>query len=1595
MAGYWEDQIANGFDNITREERPDTTPSAFSKIGAVWTGATHNEVTDFLGENIFKPFGNATKEVAGDTLTALGYPVHMVKRGLSFGAQVANRPDDVGAFDMSQWSKAWDRSETISAGQANLTGLMSEFNFGPKWAQDADPYDEQSQKEAQDFYHNTWAGKLGTGVMDAALYVLDPTIVGGKAAAISKANKVLIAPEEVAGAVARSTGGATAATGKLAKGEIQGANKLKDLYVRTDKLSASEMAQLPEFKTSGDAGAIASFFERANRLHPTDEAARHQAKADIIGSILGDAQSIDNVKSLGDEMAHNIYRMGEPPTSPSALKLYSHSDFGAAMLKAWNEPGFGGVGYNSAAIMKLTAEHEKEYTRLQDLLSMAGSSDRVASTATEKLGASIRQSRVGEALIPTGLGGRPMRFLLATTASRIPGSVHIKDPSRGLEDLSSVIAQMKNTPADRKKEIADQWVKAATAHDRRKVVDTLDAQIYDDAAKKFGITPDAAQLFVKVAGGRRNAYTQAMKDRLYSTAPEERLVQLVDPEDDLSHVYDKAFLSTHIEDTHAITDPKMVDNILRSATNRRMLERLTEATKFQSTATAAHDLNDAFIESAGHWLTMVTRAWKDSALMRLAYPVRIQVDTQMRLLSHLGALQYMANLKSVTANGVVKYALENKEGEKNLSDFLKGGIFREGDMPGALKAQQMKGKPYKGYDVRAARDDEELQKVSSALHSTGGAAADIFNDISARTLRELRAEGNYGKVKPDDPEWFQHWKRAADQIRTSPTARFATMNDDPAAIKAFVNKDPAARREWTEFSGQSVSQDEWIARVQGHVNQYLPTAELRQTISNPEKAKGLFDLEAGRKGVTEVSAAYATKKAKDTAARDSFLRTKKLKADWEATAPRSPERKEALRVLKEARDELREIRASKVEAADAYKSIKEGGSKGTLNTKTGLNDMTQKVLPMDVHGESFSPLTKTSFGQRVDKIRKGWYDWAADVPETIMGRSPLYAHAFRSNMRDVIDRLGDEGIDKIGIENLRKTADRKARQEVANILFDSSHSSTMSHSLRFLSPFFSAWEDTAKKWSKLIGEDPKQLGYLGQAWGAPNAAGIVVDSEGNHVGRDGKTRDEDGNVITDPKYRGQGQNIIVPAIPGLSKLAAGGGFKINKTSANILFQGNPPWLPGVGPLVSIPTNKLATEMWPDMVDNPVMRYFLPFGITDDSTRRQLEPSWWKQAEDALFNTKDNAQIYALLMAQERGRKERGERKTDPTHDEIKNRTRNWFLLRAGLNNAAPVSIQPTPKDQMYIDKAHEYQNDPKRKDWMADFYNDFPGYFGATMNLSVNNTGIAATNAAYKASQKYRKDIESDPEHGWFFVGTENLTGEWSSDINTWQRQAEAGQGKKFRGAANPQLGASQALQKNQEQEGWIQYSKMATAIDLKLKERGLTNIQQTGAEDLAEAKKSYIQYLGTENSAWYSAFNQRDTSGVQDLVTLAQKKWASDPAFAKREDQKSLQDYLEAREAIKAELDARPEHGIGNDMNQDLAYMWDSYRAYLVDNSPGFEQIYNRVLESDDISRDLLPWRPASKNGSQPKGPQVPAALVVKTQPQPSEGSVQDLLIP
>jgi hypothetical protein len=301
-------------------------------------------------------------------------------------------------------------------------------------------------------------------------------------------------------------------------------------------------------------------------------------------------------------------------------------------------------------------------------------------------------------------------------------------------------------------------------------------------------------------------------------------------------------------------------------------------------------------------------------------------------------------------------------------------------------------------------------------------------------------------------------------------------------------------------------------------------------------------------------------------------------------------------------------------------------------------------------------------------------------------------------------------------------------------------------------------------------------------------------------------------------------------------------------------------------------------------------------------------------------------------------------------------TRNWFILRAITANASPVSMAPTPKAQFYIDQAHIYRQQ-YGKDWQEKFYHDFPQWYDLSLSLSNNETGIVATLDAVDAAKKYRSVIADNPEYGWAAVGADNQYGNtpgsaFSQAAYAWQEQPIGyGQQSAFRGKSSPQ----EALAKVEASKGWMQYQGLMTKLNLALESRGLHSFQQKGAEDLADIKKEAEDYLATTNASWRQDFLSTDSGKVVNFLDWAKGAMAADKSLAARPDMQALNKYMAVRQAVQGALSSRTKHSLDDPGNADIKNVWDQINAYLRQGNIGFEQTWNRVLQRDDPSKELM----------------------------------------
>lgn len=602
-----------------------------------------------------------------------------------------------------------------------------------------------------------------------------------------------------------------------------------------------------------------------------------------------------------------------------------------------------------------------------------------------------------------------------------------------------------------------------------------------------------------------------------------------------------------------------------------------------------------------------------------------------------------------------------------------------------------------------------------------------------------------------------------------------------------------------------------------------------------------------------------------------------------------------------------------------------------------------KVQPMPVHGEAFSVIEQGKTVASYNKVRNNFFKFVAEMPENVAGRSPLFWDSYRRQIKITLDRLDEDQITAVGVDVIRKNAMRAAKREVSQILFDASHSSNMAASMRLLSPFFSAWEDTMTKWGKLFYDNPQLFARVNQGTQGLTDGGWVQDQNGYRIDPEGRAFDITTGKRMDnrPGYKKGAEYILLPH--RFAKYFGGGegDIKIRKDSINSVFQGEPWWLPGFGPLVALPTNRMTREFFPKEVDHPILKYILPYGTTTDSEAYQLLPKWAKTASAAFGDGQAHQNQFKIFLAEAVIDERNGGPKVDL--DKISNKTRNYFIRKAFVDFNSPVSITPTPKNQFYIDKAHEYRADKSRKNWADDFDRDFPGFGEMKLELSTNETGIVATDVAFDAQKKYAKDINADPENGWLYVGPANAPAAFNGAVHDWQ----VAHG--FRTQKDP----VQALKGLQAEQGWDKYNKFRTLVNLALEDRGLVSTQQAGAEDLQYALQEYRKILAGENSAWAEA--QGSAGGgnkPQVMLSKAQEFMAKHPEARTRPDMVALQKYIDFRNTIKAALAQRDNKSL--DYNQDLKYAFSVYTQQLVKDNYGFEQMYNRVLEYDNLSKDV-----------------------------------------
>lgn len=1563
----WASDAAGNSNNqpTTPKNTAPQNGSWFDKVGHVWDSGVHLTGGAIYGANHWLTSIPYLGSVASTTEHGVGLGASLaldgifgpigqldaalirpLARGISAFTQVTENASDpnvtggpgVDGFkyllNPQSWTHAWENSDTLGPGQALYVGA-----FHPQGV----TFDNGGDNA---MFTNDWKARLFSGTWDAIVDLgFDPLNVAGKAAKGAYVASNTVKPGE-AGNIMKILDG-TMDAADATRREARLSNRANQIITKYTNGSASEIIRHPFFKRASNGGTWAYLMEQANRATDLPEVERLAMKRNVVGAMLGDEGSVSALRAQHATLAAELDQLQQPPLTVENFGKWNFDDQGKMVWDSANPIEQTPFENAQADAIKATLGRLSKVVDVQEGIG-PGSSRALVGT-TPFTGAKQAALRTG--IVLGGFGVRPIRVVSAQFRNRLPGYINLKDSSQGYIDFQNYLNQSIWLAKEKRAELLQRYLAEPTLEGRRDVVLRAESAVNKSIATKYGV-PTISNVAVQLGRRRSDNVLGIMKRRQYSAAPDAQHAMIFDPETGEYTAWDRPVIGPQLEDALPVADPRQLEKAYRWAASKRWVD------KIPLVDTPAFDWLEDTVKSGIHFiLNGITTVWKHATLINPGYPLRILWDAALRPNVAVGSFNYLMQFPNVMRSLAKRSRAEGETfSDKFAKEFLNGlGI-----------------------------PEEDHHGIINAVVAKNGGAADLANESGNYMLGNMLGNGQWSTIQANDKAWEPAYIRAVNQIRHSPTAMAVVRGLRDGDLARFVRTNKASRREWDDMSGMHGDMEMWLARVQAHVDHYLPGQEHKLWVAGSAHTSALTEGKATvRKTKTEPT-------QRTTPAIDKEL--------------------------------------GPTEKDKAQATLEATGFRGRAVTREQTKEWFGDGSGMPVHGEGFNPVNTSDpsarFLARLKQGRNWYYRTVAETPENILARFPLYGVVYEQELRSILAMMGEDmsrGTDglkaalnpnlkttfkaakdratgkelknrlaAVTTENLgiaRRTADAVARRTVADSMYDASRTSNWAGTFRHVAPFWSAWEDTMRKYTRLFWQNPGSAGQVGLAWTSPDRNNLLRDDNGNFIDADGNYYDAetgrklDQNNPVDAHQIGRRRLIALPMnlLPQGMRDTLENTFgveweNVDKDSINSIFQGEPYWAPGTGPLVQAAVNKLVLDQFPEAEKNPIIQWVLPYG-TSDSTLDQFIPARLRRFRSALWmNDKTYDEALKNILAFETARWQQGLRPDRPLAAEFRQKARMYVLMNAATNYFAPFTFKADQEGQFYLDQMHVYQNrytqDPNiRKqyvqqygdalgkakfeqdhpDWQQKFYQDFPGWFAMTASLTANETGIRATIKARNEAEKLLPWIQDRPEYGWAVVGPANIMAQ-ADDQQFSQAALNKERQWGFRNNQSPQDAVNAAL----ENQGWVQYQQATTLRNLKLQEMGLTSINDPRAKNIREIFKTYRETLAKNNHAWAVDYGQWSTEKALDVMDFLNEIMAKRPDFAQRSDMKVLLKYQIGRTQIMGALAQRKSHGINTKANADLKRIWDGFTSSLVNSDIGFEQLWNRALQHDNL--DMTP---------------------------------------
>jgi hypothetical protein len=896
------------------------------------------------------------------------------------------------------------------------------------------------------------------------------------------------------------------------------------------------------------------------------------------------------------------------------------------------------------------------------------------------------------------------------------------------------------------------------------------------------------------------------------------------------------------------------------------------------------------------------------------------------------------------------------------------------------------------------------QHITESLDSVNRMIETSTGKWSNRNFRIQDRELAYSNDPAVAREWNESYAALVNnRIRRNPGAMHYALSQQEEGLIDWA-ENTAEGQQWVkDFTGRTgMSAEQLIDETIGLVDQMLPTGKhlsmaarrdlLPEDVDEmwtearamtPEGAMAKFD-EA--QGIAQRNIEDLGKQIDDLDNKIAGLKGARTQAD-----------RKRLENLKQKRNALiaerhdREVESSTTEL---QREVRVAESQRMVRPRLTVPERAfRDILP-----DGASALRGLQHVGEASKQARDWYfrNFSA-VPEGVWSRHPLFVMKFQRELDQILNAQGVKGTGRRGratekdaqefltLDQINKsveTARARAKRYVTDTLYDTSRRTNLQHSLRYLSPFFAAWQDSFVKWTK-IGLDQPLVPYLGyQAYEEfPNLfeGATVVDEDGNYIGEDGQVYEY--NPVTrevgapiEGKVANPNMGTILWRVPGpvgdwLKEYAGVDQLRLPKTSFNVAFQGENPLVPGFGGFVAVPYGAIVrSSPWAaDMAQQTGLdKIIAPYG-PGGRVGEEGVPSWAQKAAD-FFSQNDDAGKRAFAMLYQAQLNAEATGQAEPLSRDERDRLVNgrvgmWqFFNMVGAQS--PFSVSMDSRMQAAADLFYDsYQSRIGTADGygtfteaVAAFNQDFPEFANAGISINADSTGIRASYGAQSAAEQWRTEIGKDPALARVLIGpTAADSGDYNEAIREYQRTNEIVRGgTTWRGGLTDQNLSNLLLVENGKRE-WSKFNMLLSSM---AEEHGI----EWEDERLAQVRKIFRdQYMAQNYGEWYAEYTSasynkneivKTLAGVQQAIEAHPDRLESTPHL------ESMRRYIEGRETMKALME---QSGFATTESQEfqtsaLGYQWTTFVNGLMQEDVEFQQIYYELGMDRDNLQYVLP---------------------------------------